>query len=290
MPMMKMPRSLLSCGALAACAVLLSLSCAPAALAQSDKSADKAVARVNGIAITEGDIAVAMDDVGARIPPGTPEAQRRDYVIGFLIDLRLGARAAEAAKVGEGADFTRRLAYYRDKVLLDELMSRETKKANTPEAARKLYDDNVKGVAPEAEVRARHILVPEEAEAKAIHARVTTGKEDFAKVANETTKDPGSKADGGDLGWFAKDRMVAVFAEAAFALEPGQISQPVKSQFGWHVIKLEEKRNKPLPTFEEVKGEIDTYLMRKAQQDFVLSLRDKAKIERLDKPEEPKKP
>jgi peptidyl-prolyl cis-trans isomerase C len=284
-----MPRSIPFAGTLAACAIFMALSCAPAALAQGDRTPDKAVAKVDGITITEGDIAVALDDIGARIPPGTPEAQRREYVIGFMIDLRLGARAAEAAKVGEGAEFARRLAYYRDKVLLDELMSRETKKAVTPEAARKLYDDNVKGVAPENEVRARHILVPEEAEAKAIHSRVTTGKEDFAKVANEATKDPGSKADGGDLGWFSKDKMVAVFAEAAFKLEPGQISPPVKSQFGWHVIKVEEKRNKPLPTFEEVRGEIDTYLQRKAQQDFVLALREKVKIERLDK-EEPKKP
>jgi peptidyl-prolyl cis-trans isomerase C len=270
---------------IAALAFGVALFSAPFALAQ----ADKPVARVDGMVITEGDIAVALDDLGARIPPGTAEAQKRDYVIGFLIDLKLGAKAAEAAKVGEGAEFARRLAYYREKVLLDELISRETKKAASPEAARKLYDESVKSVTPESEVRARHILVPEEAEAKAIHARVTTGKEDFAKVVGEVSKDPGSKADGGDLGWFSKDKMVAVFAEAAFALEPGQISQPVKSQFGWHVIKLEEKRNKPVPTFEEVKGEIDTYLQRKSQQDFVLSLRDKAKVERLDK-EEPKKP
>ena len=114
----------------------------------------------------------------------------------------------------------------------------------TPEAARKLYDETVKSVPAEQEVRARHILVENEEDAKKAAARVKGG-EDFAKVAGELSKDPGSKTDGGDLGFFTKDRMVEPFAEAAFKLEPGQISDPVKSQFGWHVIKVEEKRNKP---------------------------------------------
>ena len=106
---------------------------------------------------------------------------------------------------------------------------------------------------PEQEVRARHILVEKEDEAKKAAARVKGG-EDFAKVAGELSNDPGSKTDGGDLGFFTKDRMVEPFAEAAFKLEPGQISDPVKSQFGWHVIKVEEKRTKPVPSLEEMQG------------------------------------
>jgi peptidyl-prolyl cis-trans isomerase C len=78
--------------------------------------------------------------------------------------------------------------------------------------------------------------------------------------------------------------MVAPFAEAGFKLEPGQISEPVKTQFGWHVIKVEEKRTKPIPPFEEMKEQVDQYLTRKAQQDLVLKLRQEAKIERLDEP------
>ena len=108
------------------------------------------------------------------------------------------------------------------------------------------------------------------------------GGEDFAKVAGELSKDPGSKTDGGDLGFFTKDRMVEPFAEAAFKLEPGQISDPVKSQFGWHVIKVEEKRTKPAPSFEETKDQVESYLGRKAQQDLIMSLRKDAKIEKLD--------
>ena len=246
----------------------------------SAPAADKVVARVDGVEITEGDLAVAADDPALQIP-GVPEAQKRDLLIGYLIDLKIGARAAEEAKVGEGSDFARKLAYARDKALLDAYLDQEAKKTVTPEAARKLYDETVKGIAPEAEVRARHILVENEDEAKKAYERVKGGEE-FGKVAEELSKDPGSKGEGGDLGFFTKDRMVEAFAEAAFKLEPGQIAEPVQSQFGWHVIKVEEKRNKPAPSFEDTREQIDTFLGRKAQQDLILGLRQKAKIERLD--------
>ena len=240
----------------------------------------KVVARVNGATITEGDLAVAAQDPALQLP-NVPEAQKRDLLTGYLIDLKLGAKAAEAAKVGEGAEFARKLAYSRDKTLLDQYLDQEAKKAVTPEAARKLYDETVKSVTPEQEVRARHILVESEEEAKTAQTRVKGG-EDFAKVAGELSKDPGSKTDGGDLGFFTKDRMVEPFAEAAFKLEPGQVSDPVKSQFGWHVIKVEDKRSKPVPSFDEMKDQVETYLARKAQQDLIVGLRKDAKIERLD--------
>jgi peptidyl-prolyl cis-trans isomerase C len=240
----------------------------------------KVVARVDGVEITEGDLVVAGQDAALQVP-GVADAQKRDLLIGYLVDLKIGARAAESAKVGEGPEFARKLAYARDKALLDAYLDQESKKAVTPEAARKLYDETVKGISPESEVRARHILVENEDEAKKAAQRVKGG-EDFAKVAEELSKDPGSKGEGGDLGFFTKDRMVEPFAETAFKLEAGQISDPVKSQFGWHVIKVEEKRNKPVPSFEETKDQIDTYLGRKAQQDLILGLRQKAKVERLD--------
>jgi peptidyl-prolyl cis-trans isomerase C len=252
---------------------------APAAeTAPTDPS--KVVARANGIEITEADLAIAAEDPALQLP-GVADQQKRDLLIGYLIDLKLGAKAAEAAKVGEGADFARRMAYARDKALLDQYLEQESKKAVTPEAARKLYDETVKGLAPEQEVRARHVLVETEEEAKKAYERVKGG-EDFAKVAGELSKDPGSKSDGGDLGFFTKDRMVEPFAEAAFKLEPGQVSEPVKSQFGWHVIKVEEKRTKPVPTFEETKEQVEAYLGRKAQQDVIMNIRKDAKIERLD--------
>lgn len=250
--------------------------------------ADKVVAKVDGIAITEKDIALATEDLGERLAQ-LPEERKRDEVINYLVDLKLGAKAAAAAKIGDTPDFAARLAYYREKVLLDEYLTSEGKKAVTAEAAKKLYDDTTKAMAPEEEAHARHILVEDEAQAKAVVERLKKG-EDFAKVAAELSKDPGSGKEGGDLGWFTKDRMVPEFAEAAFKLQKGQVSDPVKSQFGWHVIKLEDKRAKPLPDFAAVKPQIDQYLERKAQQDVVIALREKAKVERLDQPAAPAAP
>lgn len=250
--------------------------------------ADKIVAKVDGIAITEKDVQLASEDLGERIAQ-LPEDRKRDEVINYLVDLKLGAKAAAEAKITDTPDFAARLAYYREKVLLDEYLTREGKKAVTTDAAKKLYDDTTKAMAPEEEAHARHILVEDEAQAKAVVERLKKG-EDFAKVAADLSKDPGSGKEGGDLGWFTKDRMVPEFAEAAFKLKKGEISEPVKSQFGWHVIRLEDKRSKPLPDFAAVKPQIDQYLERKAKQDIVLALREKAKVERLDKPAAPATP
>ena len=245
--------------------------------------ADKPVARIDGMTITEKDLQMAQEDLAERLPQGATDEQKRDYLVGYLSDLRLGAKAADAARIGDTPEFKARLEYFRQKVLLDEYLAREAKKAVTPEAARKLYDETAKSLAPEEEVRARHILVEEEAQAKAALERLKKG-EDFAKLAAELSKDPGSGKEGGDLGFFTKDRMVAPFAEAAFKLGKGEISEPVKSQFGWHVIKVEDKRTKALPAFDDVRAEIDSYLLRKGQQDVILALRGSAKVERLDQP------
>ncbi|GJD29025.1 putative parvulin-type peptidyl-prolyl cis-trans isomerase [Methylobacterium adhaesivum] len=236
------------------------------------------VAKVNGAPITQGDLAIAADDPALSLP-GVDDAQKKNLLVDYMIDLKVGAQAADAAKVADAPDFQRKLAYFRDKLLLDEYLEREAKKAVTPEAARALYEQTVKAMKPDEEVHARHILVDNEDDAKKIAARIKGG-EDFAKVAAEASKDPGSKAEGGDLGWFTKERMVAPFAEAAFKLNAGQVSDPVKTQFGWHVIKVEEKRVKPVPTFDEMKDQVDQYITRKTQQDLILKLREGAKIER----------
>ncbi len=237
---------------------------------------------MNGQPITQADLAMAADDPALSLP-GVDEAQKKNLLVDYMVDLKVGAQAAEAAKVGESADFKRKLAYFRDKLLLDDYLEQEAKKAVTPEAEHAIYDTSVKLMKPEEEIHARHILVDNEGEAKKIAARIKGG-EDFAKVAAETSKDPGSKAEGGDLGWFTKERMVPDFATAAFAMQPGQVSDPVKTQFGWHVIKVEEKRTKPQPTFDELKEQIDQHLIRKSQQDLILKLRAEAKIDRKDAP------
>ena len=250
----------------------------PAAPAAAPVAPETVVAKVNGSAITAGDLAIAAEDPALSLP-GVDDAQKKALLVDYMIDLKVGAQAADAAKIADAPDFQRKLAYFKDKLLLDEYLEREAKKAATPEAAKALYDQTVKAMKPEEEVHARHILVESEDEARKIAARIKGG-EDFAKVAAEVSKDPGSKTEGGDLGWFSKERMVAPFAEAAFKLNAGQVSDPVKTQFGWHVIKVEEKRVKPVPTFPEMKEQVDQYITRKAQQDLILKLRESAKIER----------
>lgn len=254
------------------------------ALAQTAKVA----AKIDGITITEDDLKSAQDDIGGAMPQ-LDAAQKRKYVVDYLLDLKLLARAADKQKLGEGPDFARKLAYLKDRALMEALMTREGNAAVSDEKLKKFYEDAIKGLPPEEEAHARHILVPEEADAKKVVERLKAG-EDFGKVAGEVSKDPGSGKEGGDLGWFTKDRMVKEFADAAFALKPGEVSAPVKSQFGWHIIKLEARRNKPAPALADVKDELSSYMQKKAQQDLILKLRSEAKIERFDadgKPEAP---
>jgi peptidyl-prolyl cis-trans isomerase C len=169
---------------------------------------------------------------------------------------------------------------------MDSLLATEGKAATTDEAMKKVYEEASKQITGEQEVHARHILVETEDEAKAIAEELKKGA-DFAELAKKKSKDPGA-SDGGDLGFFTKDQMVPEFSAVAFALEPGKISDPVKSQFGWHIIKVEEKRNRKAPDFEQVKAQIETYVTRKAQADYVAKLREAAKVERMDKPAEPR--
>jgi peptidyl-prolyl cis-trans isomerase C len=167
---------------------------------------------------------------------------------------------------------------------MDSLLATEGKAATTDEAMKKVYEEASKQITGEQEVHARHILVETEDEAKTVAEELKKGA-DFAELAKKKSKDPGA-SDGGDLGFFTKEQMVPEFSTVAFALEPGKISDPVKSQFGWHIIKVEEKRARKAPDFEQVKGQIETYVTRKAQADYVAKLRETAKVERMDKPDE----
>jgi peptidyl-prolyl cis-trans isomerase C len=242
-------------------------------------AAAKVLATVDGADISDDDVAIAVQDLGPGLPQQMQPAERQAYVLNYLIDTKLAAREAEKEKLADGPDAVRRMAYYKDKALMEVLLGGVAKDAATDAALKKTYDDAAKAQKPEEEIHARHILVPTEEEAKAALKRVQAG-EDFAKVANELSKDPG--AEGGDLGWFTRERMVPEFADAAFKLQPGQVSQPVKTQFGWHIIKVEERRMKPFPTFEQVKDQVVRYVVQKAQTELITKLRTAAKIVRTE--------
>ncbi len=245
------------------------------------------VAKADGIEITEADIQMVMQDMQDQLG-GMSDAQRRDTVITYLIDLKLGVKAAKDAKITEDEAIKRRVAMLTDRLLFDEYLEVAAKKVVTDDAMKALYSDTVKSLKPEQEIRARHILVETEDQAKAVVKRLKAG-EDFAKVATEVSKDPGSGQQGGDLGFFTKERMVPEFSTAAFALEIGKVSEPVKSQFGFHIIKVEEKREKPIPTFDEVKDQIAEFMMNKSRQDILKALRAAAKIERPEPVADPAK-
>lgn len=249
-------------------------------------ASDAVIARVNGVDIRQSDLALAEEDVGADMGAASPEA-KREQLIGYLADIILVTQAAEKKNLGENPDFKRRLGFLRKKLLMGFGLQEETKAAITDEALQQTYNDAVKSGSRQEEVHARHILVENEEDAKAILEEIKSGG-DFATLAKQKSKDTGS-ADGGDLGYFTKDQMVPQFAEVAFKMYPGQLSNPVKTEFGWHIIKVEDKRIKQPPDFEKVKDQIETYLARKAQTEYVARLRQSAKIERLDKPAEPKK-
>jgi peptidyl-prolyl cis-trans isomerase C len=242
---------------------------------------DPVIAKVNGVEVRQSDLTLAEEDMGQQAQQLTGDA-KKEYLLAYVADVILVSRAAEAKKVADQKDFKSRLAFIRAKLLMELMLDAEGKAAVTDQAVKKAYDDAVKQMAGEQEVRARHILVPTEAEAKKILDEIKKGT-DFAEMAKQKSKDPGAAAEGGDLGYFTKDQMVPEFAETAFKLNKGELSDPVKTQFGWHLIKVEDKRTKPAPGFDEVKDQVKAFVMRKAQAELVGKLREGAKIERMDK-------
>src|SRR5260221_3373638 len=271
------PRLGLACAAVTGCLAMVLLSGLPVRA----EDANPVLAKVNGAEIRQSDLALAEEELGPSLAQMDP-ATKKDNVLSFLIDMKIVAKAAEDKKVENSEDFKKRLSFSRNRLLMDSLLASEGKAATTDEAMKKVYEEASKQITGEQEVHARHILVESEDEAKAIKAELDKGG-DFAELAKKKSKDPGA-SDGGDLGFFTKDQMVPEFSAVAFALEPGKISDPVKSQFGWHIIKVEEKRNRKAPDFEQVKSQIEQYVTRKAQADYVAKLRAEAKVERLDQP------
>ena len=256
--------------------------------AGAQKKDDPVLARVNGVEIRQSDLDIAEADVGPSLQVQEPNA-RKEALLAYMIDLTALAQAAAKQKLDAASDFEQRMAYAKNKVLMEALLGDLAKKASTDAEMKKLYDESVAKTQPEEEVRARHILVKTEKEAQDVLAKLKGGA-DFEKLAREISTDPSAKTNGGDLEYFTKGQMVAEFSDAAFKLTKGQISQPVKTQFGFHVIKVEDKRMKPVPKFEDVKDQVQAFVVRKAQAEVVMKVRSEAKIENLLKKEAPQAP
>lgn len=250
---------------------------APAAEAAPAPTPETVVATVAGAPITEADLSFAAEDLTQELSQMPPE-QRKPFLLRVLIDMKVMAAAGRSAGMADTPLFQQRLKYLEDRALRRAYFADTIANSVTEEAVRADYDKLVADFVPSEEIRASHILVATEEEAKAIKAELDGGA-DFATLAKEKSIDPGA-ANGGDLGFFGKGMMVAPFEAAAYALtDIGQVSDPVQSQFGWHVIKLEEKRQSSPPAFEQVAGQIQQQLLMKTFDETVAKLMDGVAID-----------
>lgn len=247
---------------------------APAAEAPAPApAADAIVASVGGETITEADIAFAAEDLQQELAQMPPE-ERRAFLVTVLIDMKVMAKAARDQKMDQTETFKRRLQYLEERALRRAYFAETIAAGVTPETVQKAYDEFVANFTPQEEVHARHILVATKEDADAIKAELAAGKP-FEQLATEKSTDPSGAQNGGDLGFFSRGMMVKPFEDVAFALtEPGQISEPVESQFGWHIIKLEEKRLSEPPTMEQVGPQLQQQVMFQAFEDAVGKLKE----------------
>lgn len=260
--------------ALAASLAVLSASLhASSALAQ-----DKPLVTVNGQAITQADIKRAEAEMGPEIAR-MPESARRQKIIQVLVETEVLATAAETEKLGQGPDFEARLAAYRRRALRDTYFDKKIRDGIGDGEVKAFYDKQAALMKDNPQVRARHILVEKEDDAKSIRARIVKG-EDFGKLAKELSKDPGSGANGGDLGYMQRGQTVPEFDAMLFKLKPGEMSEPVKTEFGYHIIKVEEHRL--LPPLADLKERIVMHLTQEKAQAISQDLRAKAKIDYID--------
>jgi peptidyl-prolyl cis-trans isomerase C len=242
---------------------------------------DPVVATVNGQPIYLSELEVAQQ----ALPPqyrSMPLASVFPALLDRIADSKLVVGDAKKNKVDTDPVFKRRLAFVEDQVVQDYWLQREIAKRITPEKMQQRYQEKLKSMPTEEEARARHILVATEAEAKDLLAELKKGTA-FEKLAKEKSTDKASGAEGGDLGWFKRTDMVKEFSDAAFNLKKGELSEtPIKTQFGYHIIKVEDRRQAPPPAFEELAEQIREDLARETVTSFIDQLRSGAKIEKFN--------
>jgi len=249
-------------------------------IASAEEKSDTVVAKVNGQAITEADMRYAENELGGELA-NLPQEVKRRALAEYLIDNTLFADAAEAAKLSATPEYEQQMGYLKRRVLRELYFNKTLKDTIKEDEAKKVYTDRVAQLKPEEEIEARHILVDNEEKAKELRAKIVAGA-DFAQVAKENSTDTGSKDQGGVLGYFGHGQMVPEFEAAAFKLEKGQISEPVHTNFGWHIIKVDDRRKKEPPSYEAVKDTIMNSLVVRKAQDAATEMRGKAQVEYVD--------
>lgn len=239
------------------------------------------VANVDGQPITEADVQLAESELDQQFAQLAPE-QKRAAALSAIIEIRVLANKAKAAGYDNDAEFKRRMDFLNQRALHAELIEKEIAPQVNDEAIRARYDKEMAETKPVNEVKASHILVKTKEEAEAIIKDLDAGKK-FEDIAKEKSTDPGSGANGGDLGYFGPGQMVPEFEAAAFALNVGEYTKtPVQSQFGFHIIKVDDKRAKQPPAYDTVKDQIRQIVFRDKYFETVKGLRGAAKVEITD--------
>lgn len=255
---------------------LLAMAPVPFASAQENG----VVARVNGTDITEADLAV-IEEIYAEQLATLPQDARRSVLVDELIQLRLVGDAARRAGIDQQDAYKKRMAFFEGQTLRNLYIDQQVAAAVTDEKVRTAYEEQVANMPQVEEVRLRHILLPTKAAADEAIAALKAGK-DFAEFAREKSEDPASKDEGGDLGFVVAGQTIAEVDAAAATLQPGQVSEtPVKSPFGFHVVKVDERRNRPAPPFETTSAQLRQSLEAAEGSRVVAELRAAAKVEKL---------
>ena len=235
---------------------------------------DALVARINGVEIKQSDLDFAASELGGRLANYAPE-EREKVLVSYVIDIQLLAGAALKEELDKKEGFADRVKYHTRRALANAYFDADIRDKVSEESIKKTYREDYK---PQQQIHVRHILVDTEAEANDIAERLKKG-EDFNALAKEKSKD---KTEGGDLGFISRGQTVKPFEDAVFGTVEGEISEPVKTQFGWHIIKVEEIREQPAPLFEQVKEPIVAQLADQKAKEVVAGLRKEATIEFVD--------
>ncbi len=253
---------------------LLSALLAVAAGAQA--ADEKSAALVNGVSIPQARVDMRVKAAAQQGQPDTPEL--RKAVRDDLINLEVISQAATKSGLDKQPEVAQQLELARQSVLAGAYVQDYAKTHPISDDALKQEYENLKLRVGNKEYKLSHILVESEDEAKKAAAELKKGGK-FAKIAKTKSRDPGSAEKGGDLGWNVPSNFVQPFGEAVLKLNKGQVSEPVQTQYGWHIIKLEDTRELKVPTFEELKPNLEKRLQQQALQKAIEDLRGKAKIE-----------
>jgi peptidyl-prolyl cis-trans isomerase C len=259
-------------------AILAAILAATTLPAQAADSKDPVVAIVNGTELR----ASALMAYRRSLPPQMAAQVPYEALLDSMINNALIFEQGKKDGTDKDPEVKQALKDIEQQLVVKAWMGKKLKATVNDAAVKQAYDKFLANYKPQEEVHARHVLSDSEEGAKAIIADLKKGA-DFAETAKTKSKDPSAKQNGGDLGYFAKDEMVPQFADAAFAMQAGQLlDAPVKTQFGWHVIKVEDRRMSTAPAFEQIQPMLREQLAEETADRLLSDMRGKAKVKRFD--------